>query len=377
MSARDADPGEPEGVRLAVLEAVRARVDGWFPDRAGRLDLDVTALRVRPRSSVFLLRVREAEWQRRLLVKVRGGDVLAGPGRPARPSLVPQPGPPVDRALAEWRGLVAMAAAVGPDDPHVRAVTPVDHIPELSAVAMEYVDAPTLRRLLIEESRLPLARRTGRTPPVGTDPWRNAGAALRRYHSAPAEVAGLERNGDRDELLDAARAYGEHLARLLSRPDLRDLAEEVGGLLARALPRRLDLVVGHGDFAPRNVFALADGRVALFDPMPTWRCPPFEDLSRFTVGVRLLGLQVHAQGLALGRSAVDGVVRSFREGYAGAEGPDPRQVRAYELLVLLDKWSAMATATSGPRPLRDLRRRWTGRYADRVALRLLREARSA
>jgi hypothetical protein len=198
--------------------------------------------------------------------------------------------------------------------------------------------------------------------------------ALRRFHGTSPAVPLRERNADRDELLDACTAYGDYLADRLGRPAPRQLAAEVRTVLASVLPSRLELAVGHGDFAPRNVFALAGGQVALFDPMPCWACPPLEDVSRFTVGTRLLGLQVYTQGQALGATVVDRLVESFRDGYAGDAGPDPRQVRAYELLVLLDKWSAMA---GGPGSGGPARRRWTGRYVRRVATRLVREARSA
>jgi hypothetical protein len=133
------------------------------------------------------------------------------------------------------------------------------------------------------------------------------------------------------------------------------------------LPRELPLAVGHGDFAPRNML-LRQGRLAVIDPLPRWQVPVYDDLCRFLVGLRLIGEQVHTHGLAFGSDTLDALEEAAIAAYLGADA-QRAALRAYQLLILMDKWTAMLDS-----PRRDLRGRVVRRSATLADHRVRREA---
>jgi hypothetical protein len=95
------------------------------------------------------------------------------------------------------------------------------------------------------------------------------------------------------------------------------------------------------------VFLLGAGRPAVFDPLPRWAVPRFEDLCRFLVALRLQGLQLHTHGLAYGRAELDRHEQQVIEGYRGDEQLSLPELRCFQLLITLDKWSALVDSPSG------------------------------
>jgi hypothetical protein len=95
------------------------------------------------------------------------------------------------------------------------------------------------------------------------------------------------------------------------------------------------------------VFVLADGRIAVFDPMPRWLVPRSEDLCRFLVSLRMQGLTLLTRGWSEGARRLDRRERLVIDGYRADEPLPMPQLRCYQLLITLDKWSALLTA---PRP---------------------------
>lgn len=79
----------------------------------------------------------------------------------------------------------------------------------------------------------------------------------------------------------------------------------------------------------------------VFDPMPRWAVPCYEDLCRLLVGMRLVGLQIHTHGLAYGRPDVERREQDVIRGYHGGDQVPLAQLRCYQLLIMLDKWSAL------------------------------------
>jgi aminoglycoside phosphotransferase (APT) family kinase protein len=115
-----------------------------------------------------------------------------------------------------------------------------------------------------------------------------------------------------------------------------------GAEIAEAvLPEHLPLAVGHGDYAPRNVFLRTDGRVSVFDPMLRWSVPRYEDLARFLVALRLSGNQVLTQGATHAAGDLDSRERAVVDGYGGGEKLPLAELRCYQLLITLDRWSAL------------------------------------
>jgi hypothetical protein len=127
------------------------------------------------------------------------------------------------------------------------------------------------------------------------------------------------------------------------------------------------VVLGHGDFAPRNML-LRDGRLTVIDPLPRWQVPAYDDLSRFVVGIRLIGEQVHTHGLAFGAGTLDALEEAAVAAYLGPDA-DRAPLRAYQLLILMDKWTAMLD-----NPRRDVLGRLARRSAALADHRVRREA---
>ena len=97
------------------------------------------------------------------------------------------------------------------------------------------------------------------------------------------------RQGRREDVIAMFHAYDEFLGRRLGPRRVGDLARRAAELAASALPEETPLAVGHGDYAPRNVFVGQDGSLMVFDPMPRWAQPRLEDVCRFLVGLRSAG----------------------------------------------------------------------------------------
>ena len=355
---------------LAAERAVR-----WFPELAGaRHEVDVRLLATRPRCTLYDVRLTGPAAARRVVVKYRT-DLPSSPATD-RPTLVPGRVPPMQQAALEYAGLRHVEAGLDPTDRRFGAVRALDLLGDCPVLVLEHVNAPTLRQVLLSRSRLGVGdRRLRRTDSAA---HRNAGAWLAHFHRTAGPLATDERVGGRDELLEHVAAFGDYLVDA-GTTGVKDIVRRSAATVAALLPARLPLMVSHGDFAPRNVFVDPDGRVSVFDPMPRWRAPLLEDVCRYLVGVRLLGLQVHSHGTAFSSGALDQVEDDFLAGYFGGAVPT-EQVTAFRLVVLLDKWSALMSAgpRSGPRAIAaGARQRWVTGYVRREAVRLLRQAESA
>lgn len=347
MTAQPLDDLLPR-VEDAVLRRVGANADLWFPGVGGDPTVRLRRLVTRPRAVLYAVHVGDGAGPPQLLAKVRRDWPSAGaqPRAGARPRLATSLLSAAELTALEYAGLRGIQEMLGDDDPAFRAVRPLDHLVAEDTILMEYVDAETLSERFRGESRLSprgaLSRRR-----AGDGHWRRAGAWLRRYQQhMPAD--GLPaRQATRAEVVEQFSALDEFLTARLGRRAVGDVARRGAELAADVLPAQLALAVGHGDYAPRNVFVLGDGRLAVFDPTPRWAVPRVEDLCRFLVAIRLPGLQVHARGAAYGRRDLDRRERAVIEGYR-AEGVLPLpELRAYQLLITLDKWSALVDAPSG------------------------------
>ena len=246
------------------------------------------------------------------------------------------------RPRLEYRSLsVAFEHFRRLDDPRLGAVRPLDYIPELRAIVMEVVEQPTLRRLVWKS-----ARRWSSARQADVDrAVRHAGAWLREFHAFPPdenETATLRE--DRADVVGALAAYGRFLEQELD--DARSFADAVATASRRApalLPTTLPLGLGHGDFAPRNVFVSAEGRVTVVDMIGKWRVPIYEDLAYFITALRAAGPQRLTYGLALPRERLDRLERELLAGYFRDEEVPRGAVTVFELLLLLDKWASFAS----------------------------------
>lgn len=336
---------------MAIRRRVAERADEWFPGVGARPTVALRPLRERPRAALYCVLVGDGPRQRRLLAKVRRGWSGAVQEVGARPRLAPGLLPASEQTALEFTGLTAIFEVFGSGDRGFGAVRPLDHLAAEDAVLMEYVDAPTLRDVLLHSSRLaPQAwRQRDRRQ---EDAWRSSGSWLRVFQDQMPGAGLPARQATRDEVVDRFEAFGAFVASRLGERAAGDAARSGARLAADVLPRRLPLAVGHGDYAPRNVFLLSDGRPAVFDPLPRWLVPRFEDLCRFLVAFRLQGVQLHTHGAAYGAAALDLAEQAVIDGYSGGATLRLPELRCYQLLITLDKWAALVDSPS---------RGWAGR----------------
>jgi len=370
--------GVDSGTEAVVSSARQLAIERgaeWFPGiDPARLSVMVSGRRERPRCLLVKLRVHDGRNEAAIVLKARrtGSSREGRSVAQVRPTLLPaQPLPQADMARREFVGLDLIRAGFADSDATRFGIArPLAELRQYSAFLMDYIDQPTMRNRLMARSRL----LPGRRPPDQRAAWTNAGAWLRIYHRLrPAEPA-QPRNADAAAVAGLFDQYADFLARHTRGTDFTKLAQTASQLMIAAMPAKLPLVLGHGDFVVRNLFESPTGQISVIDPMPRWLVPPYEDLARFVVGMRLLGLQVFSRGLTFGQRQLDAYESAFLAGYFGSDEVPREQLRAYQLLMLLDKWSATVRPVppAGPRRLVDTgRRRLADGYFRTEARRLL------
>jgi Ser/Thr protein kinase RdoA (MazF antagonist) len=289
------------------------------------------------------VQLEDGSLRRAVIAKTRTGSVGGPAGVPAgRPTLLPDGAAPLsDPARREYEGLRLIADMLQDQrDGRFGVVRPLAWLPGSGSIVMDHVSSPTLRDLLVASSRL---TRPFRRCTVAVHPFERVGAWLRILHDRDCDLPLADRGASRDHLVQLCSMYEAYLRRRAGAPrSTAALAGAAARALADTLPQSPRLVTGHGDFAARNVFCDPTGRISVFDPLPRWRVPVFEDLCRFIVGVRLLGVQALTRGLALRASDVDDIEAAVISGYFAGAAVPARAVHAFTALVLMDKWTAMA-----------------------------------
>lgn len=354
-----------------------AHAKSWFPELDGRR-LRTRVLSTDARARCFLHRVEldDGRTYRTVVVKVRHSrpelrrlDRFEG-----RPVLNPERTMSDDEtARREYDGLLAIAHALrDAEQDRFGVLRPLAWLPGHSAIVMDLVQELTLRHRLLETSRL----RRRPEPPMDEAAWVNAGTWLRRFHDQETGLSLPARIETRDQVAQMYTAYAQFLAgRGTPSSFTAGLADEAVDLSTRTLPGKLPLAPGHGDFVANNMFAGASGRITVFDPLTRWRVPRYQDLATLTVGIRVLPVQSATQGMALSRSELVRYEDAVLRGYFGAEQVPLAAVRAYQLLVLLDRWSGTVGKRIGHgtvRPgLHHLRVQLAARHYHREARRLL------
>jgi hypothetical protein len=317
----------------------------WFPDRP-HSGVEVRVLADRPKCVLLTVHLDGAE-RPAALAKLRR-DSGAEPTAVGRPRLRQEAATAEELTELEWAGLVAIEAACR-DVGGLGVVRPLLLLREDAGLVMSFVDAPTLRSTVLDLSRLHRTR--GRLDDAVAG-CALAGRWLRTFQDRSAASGRPVRQGTREAVADQLRAYGT----FLGSASWRRTAAVGAALVAELFPDELPLAVGHGDFAPRNML-VRDGLLTVIDPLPRWQVPAYDDLCRFLVGIRLIGEQVHTHGLAFPSGTLDALEEAAVAAYLGPDA-DRAPLRAYQLLILMDKWTAMLD-----NPRRDL----SGRLARRSA----------
>jgi hypothetical protein len=321
-----------------ILAEIRPRIGEWYPAAVGapaaaepRITVERDDRRALNRVIRLLVTAGDTPVAR-LIVKSENPEPAITPTADERPRLVPLTAPG-QRAGLEYDALRLLEDRIATSGDGrfvpIRALAVLD---SSRALVMEAFVGRPLHRLLLRSTLRPVK------PALRPDALANAaGAWLRLLHDTPSDESRPIRQGSSEELAERFSAFGEFLARTAPRRDF-DWFVEVGRAAAGSV-RAVPPAIGHGDFAPRNILVDRRGRLAVIDLLARWRAPRYEDVAAFLVAMHTSRANAATQGLLFGR-AIHRLEPAFLAGYFGTE-PVPRsEIRLFELLLMLDKWSA-------------------------------------
>ncbi len=349
----------------AIVDRVARDAPTWFPGTPADPAVHLRTLAAGRRSRVYAVSLGDPTTRPLLVAKVRRQGSALGSGRngqPLRPTLTATRADEEELTTREYAGLGMLAATFATGDPRFGAIRPLALLADHHTILMEFVGGTPLRELILGASRLHPARRR-RNGPALEVVLPSVGAWLRRFHDAHPSPSYPVRQGTGRDVVAHFHALEEFLGRRLGRR-FGGLAGAGSALASELLPPGpLPLVAGHGDFAPRNVLVQGADRVVVIDPQTRWAVPAHEDLCRFLVGLQLFGLQVHTHGAAFGAATLAHWQDLVIAGYHDERVP-VGALRCYQLLILLDKWSALLEPAGGAEGLRATGRRLLQTAAD-------------
>jgi aminoglycoside phosphotransferase (APT) family kinase protein len=319
----------------AIMADIRAHLGDWYPEAGPRQRPDLRVVFDDARALNRVLRIDVRAGGRsvaRLIVKTSTPDPDPLVTADDRPRLVPVTSLQ-DRPALEFDALRLIEdrlAQVG-DDRFV-PVRALGVLAESSAFVMEVFPGRPLHRLLLPSVKW---RKSPHLRPAAL--VSAAGRWLRILHDTPTDGSQESRQETADELAESFAAFGSFLVRT-GAPKMLDEVVDVGKA-AISTVGDMPLVLSHGDFAPRNILVDRRGRLAVIDLLGRWRAPRYEDVAAFLVSLHTSRANAATQGIVFGRG-IDRLEPAFLEGYFGADPIARFEVRLFELLLLLDKWSA-------------------------------------
>lgn len=339
--SRSRGPRRGGGLLDLVDEQLRERGTELFPQLTAPPRVDLVWSRERPRGAVYRVRLRSGEAVADVLVKARrsGGlrELTAGSARPEIHP--PLPMTEQERARCEYNGLrVIEDVFAGLDEGRFAVVRPLLLLPEHATVLTEFVDQPTLRSRL-QRSTWPVAS-AGTQQGLAAALY-NTGCWLRLFHGSTDRHTLTGRPFSGEDVADLLERFAQFLTARVGPLPVLDRVRRCTEQLPVHLPSSFPSAVRHGDFAPRNLFVGPRGQVAVFDPLPGWEAPVFDDLARFLVGLR------PPISTLVSQRRVSAYQAAFLRGYF-QDGPPPElELSVFQLLVLMDQWAGVG---SGARP---------------------------
>jgi hypothetical protein len=217
----------------------------------------------------------------------------------------------------------------------------LDIVPEHQAIIMEEVQAPSLRNLVEQTSRLKKPFLASR-PNDLTVAFRNAGAWLCKFHSMPTvQPVKVTHNGQRLDFVTTVNKLADFLMKADPRNAfLQQIAARTVQEAMQILPEELPLGLRHGDYGLSNILAGLDGKVTVLDTPAICHAPIYEDLAYLLVGLMAKWSQVFSLRLAYDSRRFDSYERDFLSGYFGQSPIPYRIIRLYEVQALLVRWSS-------------------------------------
>ena len=200
---------------------------------------------------------------------------------------------------------------------------------------MEEAGNRSLRQLFAKESRLHLLFTSARSDVA----FSNAGAWLRAYHSLPSQADA--RHTQRADFIEWVVKFTDYLrSKLGAAAFFQNIASATTAVALDVLPETSAIGLSHGDYAMRNILVGPRGRVTVFDALARWRTAIFDDIAYFLTNLKMSGPQVISQGLVFEPNLIKRYESRFLAGYFDREPVPIRVIRLYEILSLLDRWSA-------------------------------------
>ena len=320
---------------------IREHASSYYPDFInGQIFVELLDKEERPSAILYRYKVSNKTQNRSVFIKVplrnstrnqTGGNDIE------KPLLFPKT-EPNDMHWLHYTALKTIYEYfTGLDKKQLGAIRVLDHLPQYHAIFTEESSDPNLRQLFSRESRF--------RPPFRHNnliaPFHNAGNWLREYHLMPKEEDVKVRHPYRDDYIEMITSLTNFLGKTLgNRSFFYNVASIVITKGQEVLPESLPLGLGHGDYAMRNILVGQNARITVLDTFAKWRTPIYEDIGYFLNGLRMSYPQVISQGLAYGSDKLASYEQAFLKGYFGNDPIAYPEIKLFEALALLDKWSS-------------------------------------
>ena len=312
----------------ALVAVLADRAPGWF-DAAGPGSAVVDRVERRTQSILVRATVGAGASTTPVVVKI---PLPPRPGVSDGFRLFEPVADPVEKSRFEYATLAAVDRAVtARGDDRFGRIRAYGHLPELAAVVVGVASGETLDRAL----------RRGRRPQPGderrVEMLHRTGALLELVHSATTDHM-VTRSATADEVIAEIENLFHHVS---ASGRGRRVAGRVDSIVRRfgspsGWPS--EPVMGHGDFAPRNIFVDDDLRVTTIDSLGRFHIPPQEDVAYLLVELATGSTRFSSPGLPWSAEWVGRLRDSFLAGYPMADDP---VLWLFELRALLDKWRSL------------------------------------
>jgi hypothetical protein len=327
---------------VVFIDHIREQALRYFPGLAlDQTDVQLVEKQERPSAVLYRFKLKDKAQTHSIIVKVpldnpnRGRAQVRGLEKPL---LFPR----VEFAETHWLHYTALASIheyfTGLGRKEFGTIRVLDYLPQYQAVIMEESSDPKLSDLLLKESRLhsPLARHN--LHPV----FEHVGAWLHVFHKMPKKEHMQVRHQRREEYIESIATLTGFLAGALGEQHFFEkIAARLAEKAREVLPEVLPIGLGHGDYAMRNILVSPSGRVTVLDTFAKWQTPIYEDIGYFLTGLKMTYPQVVSQGLMFSQSQLMEYEQAFLKGYFGEKRIPYPEIRLYEMLALLDKWSSV------------------------------------
>ena len=316
----------------------------YFPKlTADSITVQLRTEQERPSASLYRYDVRDEIQNYSIFVKVPVRNLPRGTVRKSnyeKPSLF-QKADAQDMHWLQYTALTSIYQYFSElNDANLGAIHVLDYLPEYHAVVMEESVDPSLQKLFLKENRF-----EGWLPHQDLTPaFHNAGKWLQKYHTMPKEQGVKIRDQVREDYIEAIGTLTDFLAHAWGDETFfKHTASIIGRYCEEILPESLPLGLGHGDYALRNILVGPKSRVTVLDTFSKWRVPIYEDIGYLLNSLNTTYSQVVSQGLLFSSRQLETYESAFLTGYFGTGQIPYLNIRLYEMLALLDKWSSLMT----------------------------------